>query len=691
MVKVFATELVFTFPSEFRTSLGIPSNLDDRNTTLFQMFDFPVHNFHRFIDEVRKCADFVRRSTITQIVSLPLDVLGFNRDLGNHLFDLGLCCIKGFFALVLILICNPNSLRLASLVVIVFFNSLSFFAVGRHYRYGVFLHIQLGTQIGKPIMLDAFTSSMCVESWGRISFAWALIEINAAVGLKKEVIMAIPDEEGDGYIKEVVRVEYEWKPLHCVDCKTFGHDTTLCPKRVLEEVPKNSTRDAKTTVSLKNDDGFIDVKSRKKNKGANFGGIRLNKPKSKVMWQQKKGADAKSNSTSLCASSNVVGNDQGVSNPGFNTSNPFNVLNVDGVNMGESGTQPKVSEYVSSDLNENKKETSKPSSSKSVHGDGHKDKNLEDEDFDFYGSYADQVVDLDDALKEFHDFKLRMSEETMMLTEESRSKMLLKQQDPMILEKKVNTTPVDYAALNQLSQDFEKQFVPQTELSAKQAFWSQNSMNSSYPSPSCRPTKVGVPKELPKVSMVNTSLKKLKHHLADFDVVVKERTTVTTITEGSDNFVSNQSALNFDQYFKLNELNAQSQEKDTAITKLTERIKSLSGNVNEDKVKKDIDDIEIINIELDHRVSKLISKNEHLKQTYKQLYDSIKPTCVLSKEQCDELINQVNQKSVEISDLNANLQEKGLIIAALRDELRKLKRKAIVDNVVTTHTIAPEA
>ncbi|GJZ70647.1 hypothetical protein Tco_0634498 [Tanacetum coccineum] len=64
------------------------------------------------------------------------------------------------------------------------------------------------------------------------------------------------------------------------------------------------------------------------------------------------------------------------------------------------------------------------------------------------------------------------SEETLMLAEESRSKMLLKQQDPMVLEKKVNTTPVDYAVLNQLSQDFEKRFVPQTELSAEQAFWS---------------------------------------------------------------------------------------------------------------------------------------------------------------------------------------------------------------------------
>ncbi|GKF28258.1 hypothetical protein Tco_0094600, partial [Tanacetum coccineum] len=48
------------------------------------------------------------------------------------------------------------------------------------------------------------------------------------------------------------------------------------------------------------------------------------------------------------------------------------------------------------------------------------------------------------------------SEETLMLAKESHSKMLLKQQDLMVLEKKVNTTPIDYVVLNQLSQDFEK-------------------------------------------------------------------------------------------------------------------------------------------------------------------------------------------------------------------------------------------
>ncbi|GJZ23297.1 hypothetical protein Tco_0560756 [Tanacetum coccineum] len=117
-----------------------------------------------------------------------------------------------------------------------------------------------------------------------------------------------------------------------------------------------------------------------------------------------------------------------------------------------------------------------------------------------------------------------------------------------------------------------------------------------------------------------------------------------------DNSVSNQIAPSFDQLFELNELKGQSQEKDTVIKKLKERIKALSGIKNEDKIKQELEEIETINIELDHRVTKLIAENEHLKQTYKQLYDSIKPARIRSKEQCDDLINQVNLKSVEIFD-----------------------------------------
>nr|GEX11718.1 hypothetical protein [Tanacetum cinerariifolium] len=229
--------------------------------------------------------------------------------------------------------------------------------------------------------------------------------------------------------------------------------------------------------------------------------------------------------------------------------------------------------------------------------------------------YDGSVIQKTDAIV-IHDF-----EETLMLEDESHSKMLQKQNDPIMSEKKVITKPVDYATLNQLSKDIETCFVPQTELSDEQAF-----------------------------CMVNSSLKKLKFHLASFDV---------------------------------------SQEKDTVIVKLKERLKSLSGNVKEEKIKRELEEIETINIELDHRVTKLVAENKHLKQTYKQLYDSIESSRVRSKEQCDDLIKHVNIKSAEISDLNATLQEKVLVITALKETLSKLKGKAVVTEAVTLHPIDP--
>ncbi|GJX00865.1 hypothetical protein Tco_0184778 [Tanacetum coccineum] len=66
-------------------------------------------------------------------------------------------------------------------------------------------------------------------------------------------------------------------------------------------------------------------------------------------------------------------------------------------------------------------------------------------------------------------------EETLILEEVSRSKMLAKQKDPISKEKKVNTTPINYVKLNCFSEDFGKCFVPQQELSTEQAFWLQTS------------------------------------------------------------------------------------------------------------------------------------------------------------------------------------------------------------------------
>nr|GEW19682.1 integrase, catalytic region, zinc finger, CCHC-type, peptidase aspartic, catalytic [Tanacetum cinerariifolium] len=115
-----------------------------------------------------------------------------------------------------------------------------------------------------------------------------------------------------------------------------------------------------------------------------------------------------------------------------------------------------------------------------------------------------------------------------------------------------------------------------------------------------------------------------------------------------------------------------------------------SGDLAKDKIKQELEEIKTINIELDHRVIKLIAENEHLKQTYKQLYDSIKSSRIRSKEQCDDLIKQVNKKFAENSNLNSSLQENVLVITALKDNLRKLKGKAMVDEAVILHLINPK-
>ncbi|GKD81075.1 hypothetical protein Tco_1347914 [Tanacetum coccineum] len=170
------------------------------------------------------------------------------------------------------------------------------------------------------------------------------------------------------------------------------------------------------------------------------------------------------------------------------------------------------------------------------------------------------------------------------------------------------------------------------------------------------------------------------------------------VDQCSDNFCENQNAPTFNQLFEINELKAQLQEKDTVIRKLKERIKSLSGKDSVENVKKDVDEIETINIELEHSVAKLLSENEnlrkeqeHLKLIYKDQFDSIRKTHVQSKEHCASLIAQINEKSAENSNLNAQLQEKVFAIVALKNELRKLKGKNVVDNTVSkpNATIAP--
>ncbi|GJX23239.1 hypothetical protein Tco_0227684 [Tanacetum coccineum] len=94
--------------------------------------------------------------------------------------------------------------------------------------------------------------------------------------------------------------------------------------------------------------------------------------------------------------------------------------------------------------------------------------------------------------KETNVISIADSEDTLMLEEESRSKILLKQSDL-----KVNIKPIKYAELNQLSKDFCKRFVSQQELS-DEAFLLQTLHPNTDQSASL-PIKIKAPQELPKI------------------------------------------------------------------------------------------------------------------------------------------------------------------------------------------------
>nr|GEV63864.1 hypothetical protein [Tanacetum cinerariifolium] len=136
-----------------------------------------------------------------------------------------------------------------------------------------------------PIILIKWTPKMTISKDqvtrvpSRVGYARALIEVLAVKELKQEVTISIPNVEEEVVLHTLVKiqVEYEWKPLVCVDCKVFGHVSNQCPKRIpTKVVPTEEAHDI----------GFTVVKNRKAkgknvatNQRGNFNGVRINNQK----------------------------------------------------------------------------------------------------------------------------------------------------------------------------------------------------------------------------------------------------------------------------------------------------------------------------------------------------------------------------------------------------------------------------
>ena len=155
----------------------------------------------------------------------------------------------------------------------------------------------------------------------------------------------------------------------------------------------------------------------------------------------------------------------------------------------------------------------------------------------FYGKKAQRMHPTlydGNVLFNVHDvMHIADNEESLILAEESRLKMVEKQKENDAQKglKVVKCIPPDYMELNILSTDLRKCFVPQQDLYAEQMFWLTNSdKNSEKPCTSNSSVNCEVPSELPKVSLVNESVKKLRLHLTKIDPVVKLRITPTFMT-----------------------------------------------------------------------------------------------------------------------------------------------------------------
>nr|GEY39891.1 hypothetical protein [Tanacetum cinerariifolium] len=162
------------------------------------------------------------------------------------------------------------------------------------------------------------------------------------------------------------------------------------------------------------------------------------------------------------------------------------------------------------------------------------------------------------------------------------------------LEQKIIILKNDFQKEKSRNIERELALEKQIELSTEQAFWSQNSVQTDEPNLFATTTIVEVPKELPKVSMVNSCLKKLKSHLANFDMVVKERTTTTAIIEGTQGFEHTKACFrddiipfvkalkelltSFNQYL-IDEVTEVQHEKVLVITALKEQLSKLKGKV----------------------------------------------------------------------------------------------------------------
>ncbi|GJY43776.1 hypothetical protein Tco_0431989 [Tanacetum coccineum] len=251
--------------------------------------------------------------------------------------------------------------------------------------------------------------------------------------------------------------------------------------------------------------------------------------------------------------------------------------------------------------------------------------------------------------------------------------------------------------------------------------------------------EMDVPSELPKVSLVNASLKKVKFHLTQFDSVVKKRTTPSALKEGEWGFehtkaVFNKEIIPFLKSFKdifnvfdkdllneitevqtvFNQMEASVQqfsidkkcleiakkeillENDRLLQKIMSQDVTLtvknSMSLNNDYVNMNLQKCDLCEtcLNLDAELSKSKQAYSDLLKNHSQLEKhciSLKLSMKLKQEVFQNDKSYVSQNAVEIpeyfviSDLKARLQDKDTTICKLKDTIKSLEKNTKENNV----------
>ncbi|GJU04029.1 hypothetical protein Tco_1114367 [Tanacetum coccineum] len=162
------------------------------------------------------------------------------------------------------------------------------------------------------------------------------------------------------------------------------------------------------------------------------------------------------------------------------------------------------------------------------------------------------------------------TEETFMLAEESRLKILAKQNNKIMKEKKVNITPIDYTSLNRLSEHFLVHFVPKKQLKyfdiEKKELLIEND---------CLLEQI-ISQDIMCIAM--HSYDDLVKY-ADMEQSYIDEYNKLKVQQSKESFQNDRPCNNQDapvqEFFEINELKAQLQKKNTTISNLKDHIAKL--------------------------------------------------------------------------------------------------------------------